>query len=101
MQALPGVTLQHSIALLDVSTLLLAIPYILNTTPSLPFPDRMHTSTRRAITKHILFLAAIILSLVPDSTARIMSNLLLITTLTGTYLLPGKCSNIHPRHIPI
>ena len=77
--------------MLNAVTLLLSIPPILITTPSLPFPQTLTDHFRYsfpAYTLAILILTAL-LSLLPTTFFRIASNLALFLVLLGSYVLPA------------
>jgi hypothetical protein len=90
MREMPGALLPLLADFLEVATLLLAIPSILIPTPSIPLPTRIPAPTRTVLSKSIVFLSIFALSLVPTSIFRMLSDILLVTALSGTYLLPRK-----------
>jgi hypothetical protein len=70
-------------------TLLLGIPSILVTAPSLPISERIRRSTSIPLSKYLVFTLVAVLSLVPTRIARILSDVLLTCALTSTFFLPA------------
>ncbi|CAK5284126.1 unnamed protein product [Mycena citricolor] len=83
------VDLRPAIAVLNALTLLLGIPSILVTTPSLPIPERIHRSTNIPLSKYLIFALVFALSLVPTRIARILSDVLIACACAGTFFLPA------------
>ncbi|KAF7298987.1 hypothetical protein MIND_00846900 [Mycena indigotica] len=81
--------LQAVIALANSLTLLLAIPSTLVTTPSLPVSERLQRSTMLPISKYLLFVLVISVSLVPERVARVFSDILLASACAATFFLPA------------
>ncbi|KAJ6584172.1 hypothetical protein DFH09DRAFT_1144435 [Mycena vulgaris] len=89
LQDPPPLRLQPAIAVLNSLTLLLAIPSVLVTTPSLPIPERIRRATTIPFSKYLTFALVIVLSLVPTRIARILSDVLLACACAGTFFLPA------------
>ncbi|KAJ6621795.1 hypothetical protein B0H10DRAFT_2162884 [Mycena sp. CBHHK59/15] len=89
LQEPPPLRLQPAIAALNSLTLLLAIPSVLVTTPSLPISERIRRSTTLPLSKYITFTLVALLSLVPTRIARILSDVLLACALASTFFLPA------------
>ncbi|KAF7346599.1 hypothetical protein MSAN_01888100 [Mycena sanguinolenta] len=72
------------------STLLLAIPSVLITTPSLPLSERIRRATSAIPLSTYLVLTLVAgLSLVPTRVARVLSDALLVCACGGTFFLPA------------
>lgn len=71
-------------------TLLLGIPSILVTSPSLPIPERVRQSTTIPLSKLGIYTIVIIFSLLPAAVTAVVSDVVLVCALLGTYFLPGK-----------
>ncbi|KAJ7600883.1 hypothetical protein C8J56DRAFT_813825 [Mycena floridula] len=80
--------LQWAIASLQASTLLLAIPSLISTTPSIPMPASLRRSTL-PLSKLLIFFATCILSFVPQVFSGVLSDILLVGILTSAYFLPA------------
>ncbi|KAJ7128229.1 hypothetical protein C8R43DRAFT_1027477 [Mycena crocata] len=89
LQDPPPLSLQPVIAVLNSLTLLLAIPSVLVTTPSLPIPERIRCATSVPISKYLTFALVTVLSLVPTRIARILSDILIACACASTYFLPA------------
>nr|GAT60253.1 predicted protein [Mycena chlorophos] len=81
--------LQTPIVAFNSLTLLLGIPSILVTTPSLPVSERLQRSTTIPISKYLLFVLVVLLTLVPTRIARILSDILLASACMSTFFLPA------------
>ncbi|KAJ7367175.1 hypothetical protein DFH08DRAFT_729664 [Mycena albidolilacea] len=81
--------LQPVIAVLNALTLLLAIPSVLVTTPSLPISERIRRATSIPLSKYLTFTLVAALSLVPTRAARVLSDALLVCACAGTFFLPA------------
>ncbi|KAF7314404.1 hypothetical protein MKEN_00913200 [Mycena kentingensis (nom. inval.)] len=81
--------LQAAIVAFNTLTLLLGIPSILVTTPSLPISERVQRATTIPISKYLIFLIIVVLSLVPTRIARILSDVLIACACAGTFFLPA------------
>ncbi|KAJ3795573.1 hypothetical protein GGU11DRAFT_791726 [Lentinula aff. detonsa] len=88
-QDTPSYRLGPFILALSAITLLLGIPLVLTTTPSLPIPERLRRRTTVPLSKTIIFIIVVILSLVPMNVFRVYSDILIICALVGTYFLPA------------
>ncbi|KAJ6508477.1 hypothetical protein C8R45DRAFT_967558 [Mycena sanguinolenta] len=90
MQDPPPLRLQPAIALLNALTLLLAVPSVLVTTPSLPLSERIRRATSAIPLSTYLTLTLVAgLSLIPTRVARILSDALLVCACGGTFFLPA------------
>ncbi|KAJ3731275.1 hypothetical protein DFJ43DRAFT_999382 [Lentinula guzmanii] len=88
-QDTPSYRLGPFILALSAITLLLGIPLVLTTTPSLPIPERLRRRTTIPLSKTIIFIIVVALSLVPMNVFRVYSDMLIICALAGTYFLPA------------
>ncbi|KAG6836837.1 hypothetical protein H0H93_002517 [Arthromyces matolae] len=77
------------IPVLNTVTLLLSIPSLIISTPSLPIHERIRHSVPFSLSKTILLILVAGLSLVPTSVSAILSDILLLSALTSTYFLPA------------
>ncbi|KAJ7715594.1 hypothetical protein DFH07DRAFT_974128 [Mycena maculata] len=89
LQDPPLLRLQPAITIFNSLTLLLAIPSVLVTTPSLPIPERIRHATTIPLSKYLTFTLAIVLSLVPTRIARILSDVLIASACASTFFLPA------------
>ncbi|KAK0487612.1 hypothetical protein IW261DRAFT_1548553 [Armillaria novae-zelandiae] len=74
---------------LNALTLLLAVPSILVTSPSLPIPERVRQSTNVPLSKLAIFALTAFLSLVPNIVFTVVSDVLLASCLSSTFILPA------------
>ncbi|TFY80641.1 hypothetical protein EWM64_g3372 [Hericium alpestre] len=90
------------IAVAEALTLLLAIPCLVITTPPLPIPGSLRRLTKFPISKFIVYLVVVVLSLLSTSVSAILSDILLILALSSTYVLPALLHiTIHEFHSPL
>ncbi|KAF5389186.1 hypothetical protein D9757_003415 [Collybiopsis confluens] len=89
VQDAPSHRLGPFIQSLGALTLLLGIPSILITAPSLPIPERLRHTTTFPLSKALLFIVIVILSLAPVNISRVYSDIVLVCALTATYFLPA------------
>ncbi|KAJ7625343.1 hypothetical protein DFH06DRAFT_1058755 [Mycena polygramma] len=89
LQDPPPLRLQPAIAVLNSLTLLLAIPSVLVTTPSLPISERIRRATTIPLSKYLTFALVVVLSLVPTRIARVLSDVLLASACASTFFLPA------------
>lgn len=78
-----------AIAILNALTLLLGVPALIITTPSLPIPERIRHATMFPLSKVALSILYIALALVPAWASSLLSDILLVLALASTYFLPG------------
>jgi len=81
--------LQPAIAVLNSLTLLLAIPSVLVTTPSLPISERIRRAITIPLSKYLVFVLVVLLSLVPARIARVLSDVLVASACASTFFLPA------------
>ncbi|KAJ6462013.1 hypothetical protein C8R47DRAFT_101020 [Mycena vitilis] len=89
LQDPPPLHLQPAIAVLNSLTVLLAIPSVLVTTPSLPISERIRRATTIPLSKYLTFALVAVLSLVPTRIARVLSDVLLAAACASTFFLPA------------
>ncbi|KAG5646487.1 hypothetical protein DXG03_003252 [Asterophora parasitica] len=77
------------IPILNAATLLLGIPALIVTTPTLPIPGRIRHSTTFPVSRTLLSILIAALALVPPRVSTILSDILLVSALVGTYFLPA------------
>ncbi|KAG6902532.1 hypothetical protein C0995_015350 [Termitomyces sp. Mi166 len=77
------------IPVLNAITLLLSIPSLIVTAPSLPILERLRRSASFPISRFLLWMLVAALALVPSSISVILSDILLLSALTSTYFLPA------------
>lgn len=90
--------LDQAIACLNALILLLGIPPILVTTPTIPIPERIRRSINFSLSKVITFLIVLCLSIVHPDVMRTLYDILLFLVLASTYSLPGK---LHKTPYPL
>lgn len=76
-------------ALFEAATLALSVPYILIPTPTLPLPSIIRRVTRLPISRILVYIVVIVLSLVPASVARALSDAVWLLAFLSTYMLPA------------
>jgi len=81
--------LQPAIVVLNSLTLLLAIPSVLVTTPSLPISERIRRAITIPLSKYLIFVLVVLLSLVPARIARVLSDVLVASACASTFFLPA------------
>ncbi|KAI0058266.1 hypothetical protein BV25DRAFT_1891581 [Artomyces pyxidatus] len=89
MQVIPEGSHSVLIAVSNAINLLLTIPAILITTPSLPVPLAIRRATNLPISKAVLYIITVALSLLPEAASAAFGNILLVLTLASTYVLPA------------
>ncbi|TFK40871.1 hypothetical protein BDQ12DRAFT_680199 [Crucibulum laeve] len=89
LQDTPLLWTRIALGSLSAATLLLGIPAILVTTPALPIPERIRRTARFSVSKSLTFLLVVLVALVPAQVSSVMSDILLVLTLTSTYFLPA------------
>ncbi|KAF5382499.1 hypothetical protein D9615_003049 [Tricholomella constricta] len=77
------------IPILNAATLLLGIPALIVTTPTLPIPDRIRHSSTIPVSRTLLSILVTALALVPAKVSTVFSDILLLCALTSTYFLPA------------
>ncbi|SRR6266404_142270 len=77
------------IAISGAVNLLLVIPAILVTIPSAPLP-RAIRRTSPSLSKIAIYTATITLSVLPSNSIAVLGDVLLVLSLSGTYVLPGR-----------
>ena len=76
-------------AVLHASTLALTLPQILVKTPTIPLPFRFRHVTNASISHLVSAVAIFVLAAAKPEFFHVLSNVTLVLTLAGTYLLPG------------
>ncbi|KZT67230.1 hypothetical protein DAEQUDRAFT_812944 [Daedalea quercina L-15889] len=76
-------------ALFETAALALSVPSVLIPTPALPIPSRIRRVTRFPFTRVLVYIAAIMLSLVSPSFARALSDAVWLLAFFSTYMLPA------------
>lgn len=76
-------------ALLKTAILILSIPSILITSPSIALPNFVRRVSSVPLSKIILCSIMFALSFVPNQISSVVDDALLVITLSGTYALPG------------
>ncbi|KAI0916886.1 hypothetical protein AcV7_005756 [Taiwanofungus camphoratus] len=85
----PSTTVRWLMASFNAATLMLSIPSILITTPSLPVPFSIRRSTNLPVSKILIYFITICLSLPPPSVSSAFSDLLIMMAFLSTYMLPA------------
>jgi len=89
VQDTPSDRLGPFILSLGALTLLLGIPSIIVTTPSLPIPERVRRNTTIPLSKTLLFVIVTVLSLLPVKISHVCSDIVIVCALAATYFLPA------------
>ncbi|KAI0373665.1 hypothetical protein BV20DRAFT_962228 [Pilatotrama ljubarskyi] len=87
--AIPSVDMKRTVAAFNAATLLLSIPAILITTPALPIPIPIRRATNFPLSKVLIYLITIGLSILPASMTRVGSDIILILAFLSTYTIPA------------
>jgi len=77
-------------AILHTSTLALTLPQILVKTPTIPLPFRSRHVTNASVSHLVSAVVIFVLAAAKPEFFRVLSNVTLVLTLAGTYLLPGN-----------
>ncbi|KIJ62606.1 hypothetical protein HYDPIDRAFT_114264 [Hydnomerulius pinastri MD-312] len=77
------------ISLSRAATLLLSVPSIILSIPSLPFPRGIYRNTPINPSKLLIIFAVVALSLVPPPIAGILNDAMLFLAVSGTFMLPA------------
>ncbi|KAF5369344.1 hypothetical protein D9758_002506 [Tetrapyrgos nigripes] len=89
IQDSPGARVAPFIVSLKAATLFFGVPSVLVTTPSLPIPERIRRSLSFQLSKILIFILVVVLALVPDRVAGVLSDVLIACGLSATYFLPA------------
>ncbi|KAF9006881.1 hypothetical protein BDZ89DRAFT_1095401 [Hymenopellis radicata] len=81
--------LEPFIAPMNALTLLLGIPSVLATSPSLPIPERVRQSTTIPLSRLGIFILVLIFALLPGVVFAVISDIVLVCALLSTYFLPA------------
>lgn len=79
-------------AVLHASTLVLTLPQILVKTPTIPLPFRSRHVTNASVSHLVSAVIIFIFASATPELSYVLSNVTLVLTLVGTYLLPGRAS---------
>ncbi len=82
--------LEPFIASMNALTLLLGIPSVLVTSPSLPIPERVRLSTTIPLSRLGIFILVLVFALLPRVIFAVICDIVLVCALLSTYFLPGK-----------
>jgi len=77
-------------AVLHASTLASTLPQILVKTPTIPLPFRSRHVTNASVSHLVSAVVIFVFAAAKPEFFRVLSNLTLVLTLAGTYLLPGN-----------
>ncbi|KAH9851707.1 hypothetical protein C2E23DRAFT_886258 [Lenzites betulinus] len=86
---IPPASLRTTAAVSSAAALLLSIPALLVTTPALPIPVSIRRATNFPLSKVLLYLITIGLSILPGAVTRLGSDVVLILAFLGTYVVPA------------
>ncbi|KAI0322033.1 hypothetical protein OF83DRAFT_1050169 [Amylostereum chailletii] len=90
------------IAASNAAALVLTIPLILITTPSLPIPTSIRRSTNIPVSKMILFVVTVAISLLSTHASAILSDILLTLSVASTFVVPAVLHIVtHHLHSPL
>ncbi|KAI0647838.1 hypothetical protein C8Q79DRAFT_1008244 [Trametes meyenii] len=85
----PTASVKTTAALFSAASLLFSIPSILITTPALSIPVSIRRATNFPLSKVLIYLITIFLSVLPAYIARVGSDVVLILTFLSTYVVPA------------
>ncbi len=88
-QQLPSTSLKTTVAVLGAASLLLSVPSLVITTPQLPLPLSIRRATNFPLSKVLVYILIIILSVLPMSITRVGSDLVLLLAFASTYMVPA------------
>ena len=77
-------------AVLHAATLVLSLPQILVKTPTIPLPFRPRRVTNASVSHLVSAVIIFIFAAATPELFYVLCNITLVSTLAGTYLLPGK-----------
>jgi hypothetical protein len=77
-------------AISSAANLILIIPAILITIPSIPLPRAIRRTTNSTLSKIAIYTSVIALSVLPSGVTAVLGDTLLVLSLLSTYVLPGK-----------
>ncbi|KAJ8501988.1 hypothetical protein ONZ45_g11950 [Pleurotus djamor] len=80
---------KQPIAIFQTITLLLAIPPLIISMPTLPIPQRLHHLTGPTVTKTVMVVLLLASSILPAFLLSVVNNLALILTLCSTFFVPA------------
>ncbi|KAI0822056.1 hypothetical protein BC628DRAFT_1392163 [Trametes gibbosa] len=86
---IPPASLRMTAAIFSALALLLSVPALLITMPALPIPVPIRRATNFPLSKVLLYLITICLSILPASVTRLGSDVVLILVFLGTYMVPA------------
>jgi hypothetical protein len=81
---------QPLLAFLAAATLILGIPAVFVTIPSVPLPLAVRKRVDIPTSKIVILLAVLAGAFLPNSVMRVVSDILLVLMLSNTYFVPGK-----------
>jgi hypothetical protein len=88
-----GIPTPHALQIISASlssaTLMLGIPSLIVTTPALPLPERIAHAAIFNISRTLILIIVILLTLSPPDASTILNIVLVVMTLTSTYFLPA------------
>ena len=77
-------------AVSSAANLILIIPAILITIPSIPLPRAIRRTTNSTLSKIAIYTSVIALSVLPSDVTAVLGDILLVLSLLSTFVLPGK-----------
>jgi hypothetical protein len=86
------------IAISSAANLILIIPAILITVPSIPLPRAIRRTTNPTLSKIAIYIVVIVLSVLPSTVIAVLGDVLLVLSLLSTYVLPGKFYVVSAAH---
>ena len=86
------------IAISSAANLILIIPAILITVPSIPLPRAIRRTTNPTLSKISIYTIVIALSVLPSTVTAVLGDVLLVLSLLSTYVLPGKFYVVSAAH---
>jgi hypothetical protein len=98
MQSTPDQGKNALIAISSAANLILIIPAILITIPSIPLPRAIRRTTNPTLSKIAIYTSVIALSVLPGNVIAVLGDTLLVLSLLSTYVLPGKFHVVSAAH---
>ena len=98
MQSTPGQGENALIAISSAANLILIIPAILITVPSIPLPPAIRRTTNPTLSKIAIYTVVIALSVLPSTLTAVLGDSLLVLSLLSTYVLPGEFYVVSAAH---
>ncbi|KAI0699948.1 hypothetical protein C8T65DRAFT_658705 [Cerioporus squamosus] len=86
---LPSTSLKTTVAVFGAASLLLSIPSLVIATPVLPIPLSIRRATNFPLSKVLVYILTVILSVLPANATRVGSDIVLLLAFASTYMVPA------------